>query len=41
MTNSCEKLLKYTIKSISKKFEIDYHIALLTLKNDFLLRKKC
>ena len=24
MTNSCEKLLKYTIKSISKKFEIDY-----------------
>jgi hypothetical protein len=24
MTNSCEKLIKYTIKSISKKFEIDY-----------------
>jgi len=32
MTNSCEKLLKYTIKSISKKFEIDYSTLKDSLK---------
>ena len=32
MTNSCEKLLKYTIKSISKKFEIEYSALKDSLK---------
>jgi len=32
MTNSCEKLLKYTIKSISKKFEIEYSVLKDSLK---------